>query len=304
MTRLALATRSLFVCLLVSVALVPGPASSLPADGDFTYDNSRYDGVATLSVEGTLEAVVTDDFDEADATYTYGIRTEHGDLIEVPASFAKNAPIDGAFDGELALTGELASDVRAKGVAVTPGKVIDADSAAGQTAVDVASEQTTPVPVASATVTEPVAAAATPSAHHLYVAIMTNHGNENLDPDAPTQITNYWKAESSGAISSFDPVGEAVEYESSAATTDSCGLNGGHEDVWSDAAANFPNVSFTNGNHLMVIVSDSCGGSVGIARVGTSIADGGMSIVSASEAVLQIGSHELGHNFGLGHAQL
>ncbi len=295
------------------VAIVAAGALSAPtaasaelrSDRRLSYDNPSYGDAATLDVEGTIETTVIDGFGEhGGATYEYGVRVEGGGVIPLPASFGKSAPNGGDFEGKLAVTGELASDLRDEGVDVAQGEAIDADSADGETALGLASEQETPVPVASATVTEPVAAAMTPSAHRLYVAILSNRGTVASTSGAITAMRSYWLTESAGAITGFS-VASTKTYPSSVTATDNCGLAGGHSAIWAEAAGKFPGVDFSaGGNHLMVMVPGACSGAAGIGTVGTSINSGGKSIISAGASATQIGSHELGHNFGLGHANL
>ncbi|MEO6606316.1 MAG: M12 family metallo-peptidase [Aeromicrobium sp.] len=315
MTRLTVVTRAVFAGLVVSAIVVPGPSSAAvaSADDDLSYVNPRYENAATLAIEGTLETVVRDEFEEhPGAEFSYGVRTEQGDLIELPASFAEDAPNGGAFEGELALTGELADDVRAEGVTVTPGKTIDADTRTGQTVVDVAAEQDAPVAVASATVTEPVEAVTTPGVHHAYVAVMSNMGAINLGQVEAevTAAAKYW--ETQGAVTDF-VVGNPVTYAAAATTDASCGmLQSELGVVWNEAAELFPDIDdgfdFSNsGNHLIVVVPSTCpNGASGWGDVGNSISDGGRSIIKMGSETLatQVTAHEVGHNFGLGHANL
>jgi hypothetical protein len=294
------------IAVIAGAIVAPTAASAgARADSDLSYSNPRFEDSATLDVEGTLETTVIDGFGEdGGASYEYGVRLKDGGVIPLPASFGKSAPNGGRFEGELAVTGELAVDLRDQGVEVERGQEIAADSRAGQTALDLASEQEAPVPVASATVTEPVAAAMTPSAHRAYVAIISNRGSVAPTSGAITAMRNYWLAESSGAITEFVLAGTKT-YASTVTATYNCGLAGGHNAVWAEAASKFPEVDFTaDGNHLMVMVPGACSGAAGIGTVGTSINGGGKSIISAGVSATQIGTHELGHNFGLGHANL
>lgn len=138
--------RGLFASLLVAAIFVPGPSSAAvtKADDDLSYVNPRYDNAATLAIEGTLEAIA--DTVPGSDVYVYAVRTDEGDAIGVPASFGDSAPVGGRFEGELALTGDVADDVRDVGVTVTAGKTIDGDTAAGQTAMAVLAEQEARVP--------------------------------------------------------------------------------------------------------------------------------------------------------------
>lgn len=313
MTRLTVLTRVFSASLLVSAILVAGSSSAaVPnADDDLSYVNPRYADAATLAIEGTLQAVA--DTVPGSEEYAYSVRTDEGDAIALPASFGDQAEPGGRFEGEVVLQGEVAEDIRDEGVIVTPGKVIDGDTAAGQTAIEVLADQEAPVPVASATVSDPVAEAATPSAHRAYVAVITNLSGGVPSTSSIPGILDYWDDEAGDSISSFTVAG-TVEYSSnadddpnSAVDRATCGFsNNGWNAVWTEASAKFPTINFGSGsgNHLIVLVPSSCGasGTVGIGTVGNSIADGGASIVAVTSGVSQIAAHELGHNFSLGHA--
>ncbi len=309
MTRLTVATRSLLVGLLASVTLVAAPAVAAPPAGDFSYDNPRYDDSATLAVEGTLVAIA--DTVRGSEVLAYSVRISSGHLVAVPRSFGDDAPAGGHFEGELALTSKAAADLRAEGVSVTRDTVIDADTRAGEAALAVIAEQSQPAPVASATVTDPVEAAATPKPHHAYVAVITNLGPLPTDSAIESDlnaITSFWDDEAGAAIAGFarSPV---VKYASSAANPSTCGLQSKNWlDVWNEAQAKFPGIAFgrSTTNHLVVLVPESCNpnGSVGIGSVGLGIGEGGWSIVKLGNGALQTGAHELGHNMGLGHANL
>ena len=78
--------------------------------------------------------------------------------------------------------------------------------------------------------------------------------------------------------------------------------------IWNDALNLFPRVDFNAaGNHLIVLVGEECGefGPVGVATIGTGLASGGPSILTYDpQTFAATGAHELGHNFGLQHANL
>ncbi|MCW2751784.1 MAG: biotin carboxyl carrier protein [Aeromicrobium sp.] len=302
---------SVFVAVAGPAATAAERAPSVHASKDrVSFTDPRYDNSATFAVEGTLETVVIDTFGKhAHDQRQYGVRTAAGDLIPIPASFGSRASNGGQFTGRLAITGTLKAKLRDQGVLVRAGHALDASTASGQTAADVASRQMSAVPIASATVAAPSVAAPTPAAHHAYVAVINNRGTVDLSSSQIAayvgDVTDYWVAQSNGAISSFNTAG-TVTYASSAAPSvaSACGMLNPNA-LWSEAAGKFPDVNFgSSGNHLMVLVSNECAdaGPAGLGTVGTSIGTGGESIISLTGSRAQVGAHELGHNMSLGHA--
>ena len=142
-------------------------------------------------------------------------------------------------------------------------------------------------------------------AHHAYVAIVTNPGLGTPPTDAAasaivSQATSYWIAQSQGEITSF-ATAAAVRFDRTS-TTGSCGLDSPNV-LWDEAAARFGGVDFSSGstNHLIVIVSDACNtGGVGTFSSTPGLGSGGKVTIEASGPFVL--AHELGHNFGLAHA--
>nr|MCW2727721.1 hypothetical protein [Aeromicrobium sp.] len=267
----------------------------------------------TLAVDGTVRVVVVDHFGEgAHAEHLHVIETADG--AEIPVDLPENAPANARFEGELVVRGEVAADLAEQGLLPRAGSTIDEDTRAGRAAIASAEQQEAPLQVAESTVAPVTAAAVTaPAPHQVYVAVMDNRGTvEETDPQVAAivqAVTSYWTTESNGAISSFATQGAIKHFSSSAAgtTETSCGMAspGG---VWGEAAALFPGVSFATSsrNHLVVAMADECGdgGIAGIASVGVDFSSGGRLSLSMGDIAVQVGVHEVGHTFGLGHANL
>lgn len=146
------------------------------------------------------------------------------------------------------------------------------------------------------------------SDHHVYVAKVANYGE--FDANSATMLANVdeaiarWEDEADGEIT-FDRVGNMIEY----ASTEECG-DGSREGFRAEAMerfeAKYPGLSFggSSGNHIVVMVPASCIGDSG-AYKGSSFtsAGGGLAYSYASNKGTQSLLHELGHNFGLQHAQ-
>ncbi|MCW2751783.1 MAG: hypothetical protein JWR83_2893 [Aeromicrobium sp.] len=303
---------------LVALALTAASAAPvhISAAAHGSYSDPRYARSTTIVVEGTVLAADMDVVGRRGTGNTaYAVKTDDGHIV--PIRVTKALPANGRFRGSLVVTGRLAATLRSKGLLPSSGRTIDAKTSAGRVAIAIASKQATPVPVASATVTPETSATvtATPAAHHAYVAVMTNQGSvdgtDSQIGSAVDSMLSYWTSQSDGVISSFNRVGATQYFAPTAPVTPSngCGLNGPFP-VWDQAAALFPGVDFygaSTGNHLIVVVGDECGGTgpVGVALIGTSIASGGLSILTYSSDIFDAaGAHELGHNFGLQHANL
>jgi len=293
--------------------VAPGSATAAPAATQGRhYVDPRYADHATVAVEGRLVATEIDRFGASPTSSTaYAVQVDDGTFVAV--TLTSDLPANGRFRGELAITGRAAKALKAKGLMPAAGRTVDEDTAAGGVALATADEAA--LPVAEATVTVPAAAAAaapTPQAHHAYVAKLTDQGSVNGTDEAigarVDDMLAYWTTESDGAITSFTREGDIKPFDSTAniPTGEGCGIKT-PEALWNQADDLFPEVSFSQpGNHLIVLIGDECGnaGPVGMAEVGDSLASGGQSVMTFDATFKQVGAHELGHNFGLQHANL
>lgn len=268
----------------------------------------------TVAVEGTVEVVVVDTFGaHAHDDHLYSVVTDDG--ARIPVELDDDVPANGRFEGELVVEGDVEEALDHKGLLPDDGTRIAQDTRAGRVAVAAAQDEETPLTVAESTVT-PAAAisqAATATAHRAYVVKMIDQGSvEGTNAQIGTRVDDmltYWTDESGGAITSFARQGAILDYDSAANVpyTQGCGINDPFT-VWNDADNLFPGVNFNSpGNHLIVLMGDECGGSgpVGVATMGTGLASGGLSILTVDSSMFaSTGAHEMGHNFGLEHANL
>ncbi|MCL3816895.1 hypothetical protein [Aeromicrobium wangtongii] len=269
-------------------------------------------GPTRLAVDGTVRVVVIDRFgDHAHADHLYTVETDDGAMI--PVDLPDGTPPGARFRGELVVEGEVADDLRSRGMLPGRGATIGEDTRAGRVAIASADEAEAPLRVVESAVVAAAVAPPAPSAHRAYVARMTDQGSvDGTDAAvgaAVDSMLGYWTTEAGGAITSFNRVGAIESFDSTAdiPPSQSCGILT-PEPIWDQAAKLWPKVNFFQpGNHLIVLVGDECGneGPVGVATLGTSIADGGPSILTYDPSTFaSTGVHEIGHNFGLEHANL
>jgi len=170
--------------------------------------------------------------------------------------------------------------------------------------------RTLSAPTAQDRAVRSTAVAPTPIAQHVYVAVADDTGTVSADPTLTTEIDNglsWWRTQAGAAISSFT-INQLTHFRSGLPTLDDrCGLDDPNE-LWNEAAAIFPGIDFSaSGNHLVVIVGASCvtAGAAGIGTVGDSFASGGLvTVPDETDIFPSVITHELGHNFGLEHANL
>lgn len=281
-------------------------AVSLPAEGS--------PDPTTVAIEGTVKVVVVETFGaHAHDEHLYSVVTDDG--ASIPVDLDDDVPANAHFDGELVVDGGVEAALDDRGLLPDQGATIAQDTRAGRVAVAAAQDEQAPLTVAASTVT-PAAAisqAAVASAHRAYVVKMTDQGSvDGSNTQIETKVDEmlkYWTDESGGAITSFARQGAIRDFDSSAniPTSQSCGMND-PDLIWNDARTLFPGVDiYAPGNHLIVLVGDECGtsGPVGVATIGSSLASGGPSMLTYdAETFASTGAHELGHNFGLEHANL
>ncbi len=152
----------------------------------------------------------------------------------------------------------------------------------------------------------PVAPASAPYTNEVTVVLVDPR---DQSPDATTvqqvvdqvngPVADFWETQSNGAVRIHATAGRTTWVTSDAA----CGFSSA---LWDDVAGQIGWVDGP-GRHLLLYVpgyrgdpNDPC--SYGLAEIGSSPADGGKLYVRGVET--SVIAHELGHNFGLGHASL
>lgn len=291
---------------LLAGAVVAASALTFPAQGA--------SGPTTLAIEGTLRVVVIDNAGPGgQAEHRYTVVTDEG--AKIPVDLDHEASANGRFRGEVVIAGGVASTLRSKGLLPRSGSTIDDDTRAGRVAVAAAEDQTKPLAVASSTVAPAIAAAPAPSAHRAYVAKLVDPESSIDDSDAEieanvNEMLDYWESESSGLITDFSVVQPIQPFDPAAdvSAEKNCGMRD-PDAMWTEAEGLFPSVSFAApGNHLIILVGEQCilsDGPTGMATVGSSINDGGVSSINYDSKIFgTTGVHEIGHNLGLYHANL
>lgn len=255
------------------------PLVKTAADGSITYRDPSLAHEETTTVEGRLRRVAEERPGVEPAAV---LTTDGGDVV--PVSIDPSA-LGGATSG---------APVTAK---LVDGSALDSA---------LAGRHAEPVEVSSARIAA-VATTATPQAHRAYVAVIENSGSKNLAASSTLQSRidsglAWWRNQANGAITSFTRPSSTVRYSSKLDSTARCGLSA-PDALWNEAAAKFPSVNFNaNGNHLVVIVSNTCDGT-GIGTIGASMASSGYVTMTQDATVFPATiDHELGHNFGLDHA--
>ncbi|MEZ5191457.1 MAG: hypothetical protein R2734_02270 [Nocardioides sp.] len=240
-----------------------------------------------------------------------------GTLLVAPAESAESAPSFAVRTDDGGLLVLASTDVAAEdqaGMRFTGAVSLPVGHQSAQAALDAAQRTLAPVRVLSARLSAAPAPAATASTHRWYAAAPSNFGAlDQTDAallDEIGQMATYWESQADGAIADIVPPTGIARYTATATSTAAgCGLTG--SDFWAavgEAAALFPAASFGGGDQLILLMPSSCvtGGVAGRGSVGgLSFGNGGYTIDRHSSSIFkQTLAHELGHNYGFGHARL
>ncbi|HSU01120.1 MAG TPA: hypothetical protein VLK03_01105 [Nocardioides sp.] len=252
-------------------------------------------GSDTVDVTGTVRVLAGEDGepDRYSLLLPSGrtLQLADGFRAEPLSRFTGSLAVPGAGSGRTLAGSVRASTLRRAAVAGTRLEVVDARVAA-------------PAPAPG------------PAAHATYVAKVTNFGTIGLtDAQILAGVSGaqqYWVRESAGQVPAWTTASAVVPVAAGAGSVAAgCGLGNGGADfdaiAGNVAAQAFPGVDFSgrSPNHLVVVVPDGCGGSVGgRGNLGTSFANGGPVILQAEPGIdfRVVLEHEYGHNVGLQHA--
>ncbi len=297
---------ALLLGIAVATSVLSAPAQSDPSP-------------TTLALEGTVQVAVVDTFVDADhgeghdehghGDYLHAVVTADG--TRVPVELDDEVPAGAEFVGEVVVEDTVESVLDDRGLLPRVGSTIAEDSRAGRAAISAAEKQTEPLTVASSSVTapRPVTTTAVSSPIRAYVAIINNRGPGTVTSTQATSLVTamggYWKAESDNVLNGATIVGvKSYAAGSEVPTSDTtCGMAAPFP-MWEKAAAQFPGVNFSSSrNHLIVL--NTCRtdtGPAGVGTIGRNVDSGGLTAVSVGDGQVLVGAHELGHNFGLDHA--
>ncbi|SFL85839.1 hypothetical protein [Geodermatophilus ruber] len=209
------------------------------------------------------------------------IAAGNGDAVRVPtedvAGIEAGATVSVVVGGEVAEASPVAADLEPAREVLAAGVVADAPA------------------------DPPVARAAAGTTNAVTVVMVVPAG---ATPDARTRaevvaavdgpVAAFWAEQTGGAVqlgvtASFD------WFQASAGCADPYAL-------WNQAAAHAGWVRAPQRHLLLYVPSDAPGCASGLAEIGSSLTSGGRLYVR--EAAPSVLAHELGHNFGLGHASL
>lgn len=200
-------------------------------------------------------------------------------------------------------TGRFVGLHLAKGQYITPNSTFSGDIAAD---TSVAGR------VASATITAPATASSVSArTHTTYIAMPNAIGtfpDDSVITSYVANSANHWAQDIANVVSSVSQHPTIAKYDSTAVTSSNCSSSMVDPwPVWSEAASQFAGVDFLSGaaNHLIVLLPESCasGSQTGVGTIGNP-GDGGEIIAYGASKYLDTLTHEIGHNLGLGHANV
>lgn len=280
------------------------------------------EAASAIAVAGEVVVAISDEHvddgaGEVQVTgYHYAVETAAGLVVPIAGDIPEEVSSGDTFEGSLAVDAaivEQLSDAAATEVEASAGAdALPEESAAAQEVIAAASGSGVALPVAQAQVTVAAAASTAGSRAHEIVLVVNSPAGvaANTATDAAvrgiaTTAAAHWQSSSNGLIPSFTINATVGRMSGGSCTEDptttwnrAAGLFG-HSN-WGAFRSSAPGVA----RHLVVLNPSGCS-ETGVGVVGSSLHYGGAVRMSLGKGVdISTLAHEIGHNFGLGHADL
>lgn len=275
----------------------------------------------SFRVSGTVmvvpsEAAADDDASSAGDTW---LATDAGPILPLDeATLERIAPPAAAISGAR-LTGAVSLPTRvarlvARAAARSSTPVPQQSEQMLALVADSAAATDQDLPVLAAEVAQPAASAPAGVQHQADVALLVAPGQTGLPTDAEiatliSRVSAYWTSQSGGLVAGI--AAGPVKRLSVSSMQDLCSFNAN----WTSASAAFGRTSSSYGSagstrHLVMLALNPDCSVPGQGTVGSTKLNGGVSWTNLEDytpargavVATQTLAHELGHNFGLGHA--
>lgn len=244
----------------------------------------------------------------------YAVRTADGDTISISADFPRPPAPLSRFTGSLEVPATVQRALGARGLDLGDGDEVSAASAAGRRVLALVDESAATMTVVDSMVRSPAdEAPPTTTTHRVFLAVPENLGARSSVSDAALltdlrRVTAYWQAQSGGRITSFRLPTRVVHYSSTVPDAQhDCGFGDDFFDVLDEAASRVA-PDFDPAVDQLVVglpAGDCSDGPLGLGTVGDGFASGGALIATLDpEYAVGAVAHEMGHNYGLLHANV
>ncbi|MFB9309678.1 hypothetical protein BJY17_000867 [Agromyces hippuratus] len=322
--------------LVAALVLAPSSAAfSAPAAGS-SAESSASNGVG-LEVSGTLIVSVieaspaVDDGDTVEPSKrSYSVRTRTGATVSVDGPELDLARTGDAFDGVVEVADEIVDEIGGRTESRVRERAADSavelDTAEGAALLEVVDGSDEPLTVLEAEITPVAESSATEAARdHVIDIVVLNptgvpalggaYSNGALNEISAT-AARFWFDEAARAAGDGD-IGSFTVSSTIVRTTSAKGCEQDLVEIWDTAAqqlgfvhANaYLDANTTTGpvRHLVTYLPPGCLNvePIAVGTVGMSVDDGGLTMITlGTEYDTAFTAHELGHNFGLDHANM